>query len=62
MFLPIEQDNFPQKQSTLGKKNKKERKEIPNIIWGQNKNKWVAMKFFLRKMFLTSDLCHIQLS
>ena len=40
MFLPIKQDNFPQKQSTSGKKKKKEeRKEMPNTIWGQNKNK-----------------------
>lgn len=27
MFLPIEQDNFPQKQSTLGKKIKKKEKK-----------------------------------
>lgn len=39
MFLPIKQDNFPQKQSTSGgKKKKRKRKQIPNIIWGQNKN------------------------
>lgn len=45
MFLPIKQDNFPQKQSTSGK-----RKKIPNIIWGQNKKKWVAMKFFKKNV------------
>ena len=53
MFLPIKQDNFPQKQSTSGKKKEREegreggregrrkvgRKEMPNTIWGQNKNK-----------------------
>lgn len=44
MFPPFKQDNFPQKQSTSGK-----RKWIPNVTWRQNKNKWVAMKFSLRK-------------
>lgn len=40
MFLPIKQDNFPQKQSTSGEKKKRKgkKKQISNVIWGQNKN------------------------
>lgn len=37
MFLPIKQDNFPQKQSTSGQKKKRKKKQISNV-WGQNKN------------------------